>query len=155
MKEYPISAEERLVMAEQAKVYRESDGREGAWVDVPGCPPAPVLLLTTRGRKSGKLRTSPLIYGQDGPTYLVVASLGGYDKHPQWYLNLDVDPEVNVQVGDRRFVGVARTADPDERARLWEIVAGIYPTYREYQVSTTREIPVVVLTPSSQDSAAG
>jgi deazaflavin-dependent oxidoreductase (nitroreductase family) len=103
------------------------------------------LFLTTHGRKSGQARTLPLIYGRDGDDVLVVASRGGAPNHPRWYLNLEADPDVEVQVKGDRFHAHARTATAQERPRLWEIVTQVFPDYLEYQTRTTREIPVVVL----------
>ncbi len=103
------------------------------------------LLLTTRGRKSSKLRRSALIYTQDGPNYVVVASKGGAPQHPAWYLNLSADPNVSVQVGADHHRGKARTVTGQERARLWNQMTGIWPSYEDYQVKTDREIPVVII----------
>ncbi len=108
---------------------------------------ATTLLLTTIGRRSGQARRTPLIYGQDGDDYLVVASKGGADAPPAWYLNLSADPRVRVQVGDRVFDATARTAGPEEQARLWPVMTAIWPDYDDYQTRTQRRIPVVVLTP--------
>jgi deazaflavin-dependent oxidoreductase (nitroreductase family) len=108
---------------------------------------APVLLLTTTGRRSGKRRTTPLLYLEDDGTLVVVASYGGAPKHPAWYLNLSANPEVEVQIGGTVERRRARTADGDERARLWPRLVAIYPNYAVYQTRTTREIPVVVLDP--------
>ena len=124
------------------KGYVESDGKRGhqwrGW---------PTLLLTVRGRKSGKLRRTALIYGRDGDNYLVVASNGGAAKHPLWYLNLSDNPEVVLQVGAEKLTARARTATPAEKPRLWKAMTKIYPTYDTYQAKTKREIPVVVLEP--------
>jgi deazaflavin-dependent oxidoreductase (nitroreductase family) len=120
--------------------YVESDGRKGhRWHGVD------TLLLTTRGRRSGKLRRTALIYRRDGERYVVVASTGGGDHHPAWYLNLVDDPEVRVQVGADTFAARASTAEGAERARLWEEMASVWPDYDRYQAKTDREIPVVVL----------
>lgn len=120
--------------------YLKTNGAEGhIWQGVP------TLLLTTRGRVSGKLRRTALIYGQDGDNYLVVASIGGAPKHPQWYLNLVENPEVELQVADEVFAARARTATPEEKPRLWKKMAEIFPNYNEYQKKTEREIPVVIL----------
>ncbi len=105
------------------------------------------LLLTYRGRKSGKLRRTALIYGRDGANYLVVASNGGAPEHPQWYLNLLENPEVHLQVAADKFAARARTASPEERARLWPIMSKIFPMYNTYQAKAGREIPVVILEP--------
>jgi deazaflavin-dependent oxidoreductase (nitroreductase family) len=121
--------------------YLDSDGAKGhEWR-----PGVYTLLLTTRGRRSGKLRRTALIYGRDGDRYLVVASVGGAARHPAWYLNLTDDPEVEVQVGAERFTATARTADAEEKARLWPVMTSIWPHYEGYQRKTRRDIPVVIL----------
>jgi deazaflavin-dependent oxidoreductase (nitroreductase family) len=126
--------------ADHVDRYIATDGEDGH--DWNGHP---TLLLTTHGRKSGQARTLPLIYGRDGDDVLVVASRGGAPNHPRWYLNLEADPDVEVQVKGDRFHARARTATAQERPRLWEIVTHVFPDYLEYQTRTTREIPVVVL----------
>jgi deazaflavin-dependent oxidoreductase (nitroreductase family) len=105
----------------------------------------PTLLLTTRGRRSGHPRRTPLIYGRDGDDYLIVASSGGSDAPPAWYRNLGADPQVRLQVKDEPFDATARTASPDEKARLWPVMAAIWPAYDGYQTKTTRDIPLVIL----------
>lgn len=110
-------------------------------------PGVPTLLLTTRGRRSGQLRRTALIYGRAGDAYVVVASQGGAPKHPAWYLNLEADPRVHVQVGAEELDARARTATGEERAALWPELAAIWPAYEDYQRRTDREIPVVVLDP--------
>ena len=120
--------------------YLQSNGEDGhEWNGVQ------TLLLTTTGRHSGKSFTTPLIYGQDGDRYLIVASRGGAPHHPNWYLNLDKQPEIEVQVLADRFQARARAASPDEKPALWAIMAAIWPAYDEYQTRTTREIPVVII----------
>lgn len=122
--------------------YVETGGRKGhRWSGVN------TLLLTTRGRKTGKLRRTALIYGRDGDRYLVVASSGGARTHPSWYLNLREDPEVQVQVGEERLDARAVTASAEERPRVWRTMASIWPEYERYQTKTSREIPVVILEP--------
>jgi deazaflavin-dependent oxidoreductase (nitroreductase family) len=103
------------------------------------------LLLTTRGRKSGKLRRTALYYGEDGGRYVLVASDGGAPHDPAWYLNLVANPAVVVQVRDETFAALARRASPDERPRLWELMTAIFPKYAAYQKKAGREIPVVVV----------
>jgi deazaflavin-dependent oxidoreductase (nitroreductase family) len=104
------------------------------------------LLLTTTGRKSGKALTLPLIFGRSGADYVVVASKGGAPAHPAWYLNLEANSLVQVQVKADKFAARAHTADARERAALWPMMVEIYGPYEHYQAKTDREIPVVVLT---------
>jgi deazaflavin-dependent oxidoreductase (nitroreductase family) len=106
------------------------------------------LLITTRGRKTGRLRRTALIYGKDGDRYIVVGSNGGRPNHPAWYLNLVDHPGVRVQVGTSSFVALARTATAEEKPRLWALMAAIFPQYNGYQKRTAREIPVVILDPA-------
>ena len=124
--------------------YRDTDGQEGH--DWQGTQ---ALILTTTGRKSGEPRDAPLIYGVHGDDYLVVASKGGSPEPPAWYLNLQADPEVEVQVWGERFKARARDATPEEKPELWKIMTAEWPAYDEYQTKTDREIPVVVLERSS------
>jgi deazaflavin-dependent oxidoreductase (nitroreductase family) len=125
-------------------LYKASGGRIGRRVKA-----APVLLLTTTGRKTGKRRTTPLLYGEDAGRYIVVASVGGAPKHPAWYLNLSGNGETTIQVGGRKLAVNAETALAAERARLWTLMTQLYPGYDAYQTKTSREIPVVVLTPTA------
>ena len=125
------------------KAYQESGGEVGhEWQ-----PGVMTLLLTTRGRSSGTPHVTPLIYGTDGADYIVVASKGGAPEHPDWYVNLEADPQVEIQVGPDVMTGTARTADSEERGRLWSQMAEIWPAYNDYATKTDREIPVVVITP--------
>jgi len=131
-----------LLNENHTKVYRETDGETGyLWNG------APILLLTSTGRRSGQQRTTPLIFGQDGDDYLIVASMGGMPRHPWWYENLVAKPDAEIQVKADTISVTARTASPDEKPRLWAIMREIWPSYDEYQTRTEREIPVVVLTP--------
>lgn len=120
--------------------YEATDGREGH--DWQG---AQALILTTTGRRSGEERKTPLIYGRDGDDYLIVASLGGAPKPPAWYLNLEEDPNATIQVWGERIPVRARTADAEEKPRLWRTMTEVWPAYDEYQAKTERPIPVVVL----------
>ena len=132
-----------LVGEEHVRRYRESGGEVGhLWNGVPA------LLLTTTGRRTGVPRTSALIFGRDGDDYLVVASMGGAPRHPQWYLNLTAHPEAEVQVRADRVPVVGRTATGQEKPRLWRVMTGIWPNYDVYQSRTERDIPVVVLSPT-------
>ncbi len=125
---------------EHVERYRETDGEEGH--DWQGTT---TLILQTTGRKSGEERPTPLIYQEHDGDYLIVASKGGADEPPAWYLNLEADPEVDVQVKGDRFRAKARTATADEKPEMWEKMAATWPAYNEYQEKTDREIPVVVL----------
>lgn len=126
---------------EHVRLYRETGGEEGhIWKEG-----STVLLLTTKGRKTGDPTTTPLIYARDGDDYLIVASQGGAPEHPGWYRNLVKDPEVELQVLDDVFPARARTAGDAERRRLWPVVNEVWPHYEEYQHRTDRQIPVVVL----------
>jgi deazaflavin-dependent oxidoreductase (nitroreductase family) len=103
--------------------------------------------LTTTGRKSGKQRTTPLLYLEDAGRHVVIASVGGAPKHPAWYLNLLANPAATLDVGRRKLAVTASTASPEERARLWPLAVQMYPGYDAYRSKTTREIPVVILSP--------
>ncbi len=128
--------------------YRDTGGADGhIWKGHDGTGNFPCLLLTTTGRKTGEARTTPLIYGRDGEDYVVIASRGGRPSHPAWYLNLDNDPGVEVQVEADVFAASARTAGADKRDRLWKMMARIFPPYDDYRdkAAASRQIPVVVL----------
>ncbi|WP_158888429.1 nitroreductase family deazaflavin-dependent oxidoreductase [Amycolatopsis anabasis] len=126
---------------EHVRRYEETDGEVGHdWEKG-----APVLILTTKGRKSGEDRKFALIYQEHQGDYVIVASKGGAPAHPGWYLNLQANPEVRVQVKADKFTARARTAEGAERAELWPKMAAVWPDYDEYQKKTDREIPVVVL----------
>lgn len=125
--------------------YVRSNGKKGhRWRGFPA------LLLTTRGRRTGKLRRTALIYGRDGENYLIVASNGGATRHPFWYLNLVENSKVDIQVEAKKFTARARTADPEEKQRLWQVMSKIYPSYDNYQEKAAkagRDIPLVILEP--------
>jgi deazaflavin-dependent oxidoreductase (nitroreductase family) len=129
-----------LFGAEHVERYMQTDGAEGH--DWQGTT---ALILTTVGRRSGQARHTPLIYQGHGDDYLVVASKGGADDPPAWYLNLQANPEVQVQVKADRFTARARTADAQEKPAMWETMVRSWPAYEDYQQKTSREIPVVVL----------
>jgi deazaflavin-dependent oxidoreductase (nitroreductase family) len=123
--------------------YKASHGRLGGTAYG-----VPVVLLESVGRKSGKRRTHPLLCGEDGDNLVVIASKGGVDRHPAWYLNMKANPETNAWwKGEERRVR-AREASGAERERLWAMMAGLYPDYEDYQRRTDRQIPVVVLEPA-------
>ncbi|WP_035803308.1 nitroreductase family deazaflavin-dependent oxidoreductase [Kitasatospora mediocidica] len=129
-----------LFGSEHVRRYVETDGAEGH--DWEGTT---ALILTTTGRKSGKQHVTPLIYQPYGDAVLVVASKGGADQPPAWFLNLQANPEVQVQVLGDRYTARARVATPDEKPEMWRTMTAAWPAYDEYQLKTEREIPVVVL----------
>lgn len=133
----------RAMSAVNTWIFRTTGGRLGARF----LRGAPVLLLTTRGRRSGALRTTPLIYLQDGPDFVLVASKGGMSRHPLWYLNLEADPDVEIQIGSEIRPMRARRASPEEKASLWPRLVAVYRDYDDYQARTDRDIPVVILSP--------
>ena len=140
-------------------IYRGTRGWIGKWLIG-----RPSLLLTTLGRLTGRQRTNALIYYKDGSSWVVVASNGGSDHGPGWLANLRAEPHVLVQVGRRQWVATARVATADERARLWPLVnrhnrglaplvhPGTHGRYDAYQRSTSREIPIVILDPTNEES---
>ena len=132
---------EDLFGDEHVRVYRETDGERGYFWK----RESTILLLTTTGRKSGEPRTMPLIFTYDGDDLVIVASKGGVDEHPAWYLNLRANPEAEVQVRGDVFKVRARDAEGEERERLWRQMAEAWPDYDAYQERTDRRIPVVVL----------
>lgn len=140
----------RLVYKVHRALYRLSGGRVGHRTGT-----GPVLLLTTTGRRTGKRRTTPLLYDRDGDDYVVVASNGGRPHHPAWLHNVRNDPEVAVQVGRHRWRGTATVLDAEQRARLWSRLVDFYPGWAHYQTLTDRPIAVVVLTRVPQHGEKG
>ena len=126
------------------KIYRASGGRIGHKTG-----PVRNLLLTSTGRRSGEKRTCPLTYLEDNGRYVLIASNGGNEKHPVWYLNLQAQPRATVEVGPKKLDVVASTASGEERARLWSAAVRMNPQYATYEGITPRQIPVVVLTPAA------
>jgi len=124
-------------------IYERTGGRIGRRLGN-----APMLLLETKGRKTGRPRTVALLYHRDVDDYVVVGSKGGSDAPPAWLLNLQATPKVRVQIGTERFTARARIAGADERRRLWAELTRLWPNYDRYQTQTAREIPVVILTPT-------
>jgi deazaflavin-dependent oxidoreductase (nitroreductase family) len=128
-------------IAEHIQKYIDTNGDEGhEWR-----PNVYTLLITTEGRKTGKLHRTGLIYGRDKGRYIVVASNGGRPNHPNWYLNLKKNPEAYLQVCGEKFYARASEAEGEERLRLWEMMADIFPQYKEYKEKTDRKIPVIIL----------
>ncbi len=133
----------RLMSRANTWIYRVSGGRVGAtWLRG-----APVMLLTTVGRKSGQPRTTPLLYLQDGANVVCVASQGGMSKHPLWFHNLMTHPEVEVEIGTQKRKMTARRASDAEQATLWPRLIAMYRDFNDYQARTDRRIPVVILSP--------
>ena len=133
--------------------YLKTDGANGHFVDftIAGGPAeSPCLILKTTGRRSGEARLTPLIYGEDGGRFVIVASKGGAPADPAWFLNLTADPRVEFQVGSKKYRGKASAAEGAERERLFAMMAKIFPAYNDYKARTTREIPVVVLQPEAE-----
>jgi deazaflavin-dependent oxidoreductase (nitroreductase family) len=127
-------------VADQVARYEATDGAEG------GSMPngSGVVILATRGRKTGKLRKTPLVKVVDGEDYIVIASMGGAPSHPLWYLNLAADPDVSIQDGAAIHQLRARTTSGTERERLWALAVEQWPDYADYAKRTNREIPVVI-----------
>ncbi|WP_037671842.1 nitroreductase family deazaflavin-dependent oxidoreductase [Streptomyces griseus] len=126
------------------KQYVDSGGTEGHRFQG-----QQTLLLTVRGRKSGVLRRTALIYARDGERYVVVGSNGGKDGHPAWYLNVLAEPSVLVQVGTESFAARACPAAAEERERLWQLLVTMFPSYKGMQKKTDRVLPVVVIEPAA------
>jgi F420H(2)-dependent quinone reductase len=133
----------RLLSRANVWLYRKTGGRLGGRL-----AGAPVLLLTTTGRRTGERRTTALLYLDLGESLAIVGSFGGTPKHPAWFLNLRSNPEVDVQLGKARSGRRARIATDEERARLWPRLVKMYPGYASYQEKTARRIPIVLLEPT-------
>ena len=153
----PVTARAIKVMSRvQVKLFQLTNGRVGSmWrVGAGFKKPVPTLLLEHRGRKSGRLFTTPLLFLDDGADLVIVASQGGLPKNPQWYNNLTANPETRVHLRGRRDVAVvAREATGRERADLWPRLVELYADFAKYAAWTDREIPVVILTPRTGGSA--
>lgn len=134
---------------EHRQIYLSDPEKGHMWDStvVGGPGPVPTLLLTTVGRKSGQKRIMPLIYGKVEEGYVIVASKGGAPNHPDWYVNLQTEPHVEVQVASHKFQARAETVSGDQRRALWQLMLPIWPPYADYQKKTEREIPVVLLRP--------
>jgi deazaflavin-dependent oxidoreductase (nitroreductase family) len=132
-------SDDDLFGAEHVRVYRETGGERGYhWRGTT------ILLLTTRGRRSGEPRTTPLIHRVDGERWVVVASRGGAPSHPAWFENLQADPDATIEVGAEEIPVRASVAEGEERARLWALMSEVWPAYDDYQAKTSRQIPIVV-----------
>jgi deazaflavin-dependent oxidoreductase (nitroreductase family) len=134
-----MAGDDDLFGAEHVRVYRETGGERGYnWRGTT------ILLLTTRGRRSGEPRTTPLIHRADGERWVVVASKGGAPANPAWFENLQADPDATIEVGAEEIPVRASVAEGEERARLWTLMSEVWPAYDDYQAKTSRQIPVVV-----------
>ncbi|MGW5430996.1 nitroreductase family deazaflavin-dependent oxidoreductase [Streptomyces sp. NPDC004059] len=129
---------------EQVELYEISGGTKGTTLLDTGLP---VVVLTSRGAKSGKIRKTPLMRVEHEGAYALVASQGGAPKHPVWYFNIISDPHVELQDGPVKQDMRAREVTGEEKARWWERAVAAYPPYADYQKKTSREIPVFVLEP--------
>ncbi|WP_411081264.1 nitroreductase family deazaflavin-dependent oxidoreductase [Streptomyces sp. cmx-18-6] len=128
-------------VARQAELYESSGGTKGTTQ-----LGVPCLLMDYVGRRSGAVRRTVLMYGRDGDDHLIVASNGGSDRPPLWYLNIRANPEVELRVGTERFPALAATLPAEEKARVWPRLVELFPRYAQYQAGTERDIPVVRLT---------
>lgn len=132
----------RMFLAIHVFIYRLTGGKiMGAF------GPNPILLLDTMGRKSGKLRTTPLMYTRNGDNYIIAASNGGADSHPAWYHNLKGNPKTTIQVKGDKINVTAQEAPPKERNRLWPLFTAKAPQFKEYEQKTKRQIPMFILRP--------
>lgn len=136
------STAQRIFTGIHTFFYRLSGGKMGGRLGK-----SPVLLLITTGRKTGKLRTTPLYYLKDSDNLILFASNGGSATHPTWWLNLQANPQAKVELGRKKLPVTARQADAEELKRLWPLLVAMYAGYAEYQKKTTREIPLVILSP--------
>jgi deazaflavin-dependent oxidoreductase (nitroreductase family) len=142
--------ERRDWMAKHREIYLQSRGTKGHIMDISeigGHAFTTHCLIRLQGRKSGKTRIVPLIYGDTGGEVVIVASKGGADSHPDWYLNIRESEHVDVQIATQAFQATWREPKDEERHRIWDFMVSIYPPYLTYQRSTTRHIPVVMLEP--------
>ena len=135
----------RAWVRDQVELYEGSGGTQGTTLRDTGLP---VVIITNRGARSGRLRKTPLMRVEHDGRYAAVASQGGAPTHPRWYYNLRADPFVELQDGPRRQDMIAREVSGEERARWWDRAVAAYPPYAEYQQRTARQIPVFVLEPA-------
>ncbi len=146
-----IRQEPRDWMANHLEDYLRSGGVQGHVMDISmtgGHRFTTHCLIKVRGRKSGKTRIVPLIYGDIGGEIVIVAAKGGADHHPDWYLNLRAGDHVDVQIATQAFRATWREPEDEERHRIWDFMVSVYPPYLSYQRSTTRHIPVIMLEPA-------
>ncbi len=137
-------------MAQHRETYLKSGGTQGHVMDISeigGHAFTTHCLIRLQGRKSGQTRITPLIYGDIGGEVVIVASKGGADSHPEWYLNLRASEHVDLQIATQAFRASWREPEGDERHKIWDFMVRVYPPYIKYQRSTSRHIPVVMMTP--------
>jgi len=133
----------RVMSAVNTWIYRLSGGRIGAkWMYG-----APILLLTTVGRRSGEKRTAPLLYIGDGERLVLVGSKGGMSRDPLWVRNIEANPNVDIEIGAKKRAMTARRGTSEEKAHYWPALCKMYPDYADYQARTVRDIPVLILDP--------
>ncbi len=137
-------------IADHIALYKSDPEKAHMWDSgvAGGTGPMPTLLLTTTGRKSGKPRALPLIYGNVGDSYAIIASKGGMPEHPLWFRNLEAQPECDLMVGAKAVSARARIVEGEEREEIWKMMAEVYPPYLDYQERTDRKIPVIILDPA-------
>lgn len=146
--EYEPASDDWNWAVQQVRAYEASGGREAN--TLPDHPEWPIVVITSRGAKSGNLRKNPVMRVEHGGVYAAVASKGGAPEHPSWYHNFVNDPVVQLQDGPEPALYRARIATGDERSEWWERAAAVYAPYDEYQQNTDREIPVFVLEPLAE-----
>jgi deazaflavin-dependent oxidoreductase (nitroreductase family) len=137
---------QRFITNTHISLYRRTKGAIGGRMGGRS-----LLLLMTIGRKSGQERTTPLLYIADGNDYILIASYGGAPQDPQWFRNLVENPQAKVQIGPKIIEVTTRKANPEERSRIWPLVTAQFQNFADYQKKTTREIPVVILTPKTSE----
>jgi deazaflavin-dependent oxidoreductase (nitroreductase family) len=145
-----IGQERRDWAARHREMYLRSGGVQGHVMDlsdVGGHSFTTHCLIKVKGRKSGRTQIAPLIYGDIGGEVVIVASKGGADQHPEWYLNLRAAPDIDFQIATQAFRGTWREPEGDERHKVWDFMARAYPPYINYQKSTARHIPLIMMTP--------
>ena len=134
----------------QIFMYRRSGGKTMGYVRG-----MPVMLLTTIGRKTGKQRVTPVVYIRDGDSYVITAAYAGADKHPSWFVNLQANPKVMIEVSNVTRSVVARQASAEEKKRLWAQLIAQAPFFEGYQQKTTRDIPMVILQQPHEEQPVG
>ena len=133
-------------IADMAEINRRTIEQFRAGGEISGMQRDHLVLITTTGRRSGQRRTTPMMFHPDGERLLLIASNMGAARHPEWYLNLEADPHVTVEVGDETYEATAVPATGDERERLWTMLKEKYPFFADHDSATDRVIPVVVVT---------